>query len=96
MLDAVSNFYYNTTTQLLSWDPPLTLAGVDIYYYIVTIGDIQQLTSISNELSLHRINFTSCQQYTIKILGVNAVGNGTSSMLNYKHVGGNCKINAYM
>lgn len=90
-MDAVSNLTYHTDDHLLSWISPFTLSGVPILYYTVSITDIFLFFTMNYHTTgpvVINANYTSCHEYTITVVPVNAVGKGDPSSLNYTHIGG--------
>ena len=89
LLNAVNGLNYDRINQQLSWVPPLTLSGVPILYYRISINsDTNNFpVVITNSTTLY-LNWTSSGNYTATIRAVNAVGEGQAASLKYTHIGG--------
>ena len=78
----------------MNWLPPITLDGVDILHYIVSVIDtklnvVNYITnSTTTNISLSHINFISCQRYELIVVSVNIVGEGERTSQQYYHIGG--------
>ena len=90
----MDRLYFDSSTKLLSWLPPITLDGVDILHYIVSVIDTKlnvvnyTTNSITTNISLSHINFISCQRYELIVVPVNIVGKGEETSQQYHYIGG--------
>ena len=93
LLTAVTTLKFLISTKWLSWLSPLTLDGVDILHYIVSVIDTKlnvvnyTTNSTSTNISLSHLNFISCQRYELIVVPVNIVGEGEGTSQQYYHIG---------
>ena len=90
----MDKLYFDSSTKLLSWLSPITLDGVDILHYVVSVIDTKlnvvnyTTNSTTTNISLSHINFISCQRYELIVVPVNIVGKGEGTSQQYYHIGG--------